>query len=597
MFRLLVIAIAFALLTACASTATTKQASADDEPGPGADNSTSAPPPEPAVAKPPERPFPDDSLYPLLVAEFALRRRAYDVALDQYLEQSRILRDAGVSAHTTHLTQFMQREREALQAARLWVELDPHNAEANNTVANLLVRQGRSIEALPYMAEVERQGEVANFPLLLNGFNRLDEQQRGHLVSGINAVASEFPGNTRLLLTQALIHAEFDQYNQALEKLEEIFSQEPYQPQAILLEAKILLTQHAKKPYARLQRALQDNPEDKRLRLQYARLLTTSDLAAAREQFEILSAQSPRDGDLLLSLALINREIGDDLAAKAYLGQMLALEQRVDEAHYYLGRIAENEGDAQSAVSHYMQVEEGREYLQANSRIGHILIAAGQLEKSHDWFNQQRAEKPLGREQLYGLEADLLIQAGATAEAMQVLNQSLAETPETTSLLYARSMLAEQRDDLVQMEADLRAIIANEPDNSTALNALGYSLANRTERYEEALALISQALALEPDEPAILDSMGWVLYRTGRYEEALDYLTRAYAEFPDPEVAAHLGEVLWVNGDTDAATQVWQGALLKDPNHAILLSTLERLGISSLNSGKPPLDSAIETPS
>ena len=597
MFRLLVIAIAFALLTACASTATTKQASADDEPGPGADNGTSTPPPEPAVAKPPERPFPDDSLYPLLVAEFALRRRAYDVALDQYLEQSQILRDAGVSAHTTHLTQFMQREREALQASQLWVELDPDNAEANNTVANLLVRQGRSIEALPYMAEVERQGEVANFPLLLNGFNRLDEQQRGHLVSGINAVASEFPDNTRLLLTQALIHAEFDQYNQALEKLEEIFSQEPYQPQAILLEAKILLTQHAKKPYARLQRALQDNPEDKRLRLQYARLLTTSDLAAAREQFEILSAQSPRDGDLLLSLALINREIGDDLAAKAYLGQMLALEQRVDEAHYYLGRIAENEGDAQSAVSHYMQVEEGREYLQANSRIGHILIAAGQLVKSHDWFNQQRAEKPLGREQLYGLEADLLIQAGATAEAMQVLNQALAETPETTSLLYARSMLAEQRDDLVQMEADLRTIIANEPDNSTALNALGYSLANRTERYEEALALISQALALEPNEPAILDSMGWVLYRTGRYEEALDYLTRAYAEFPDPEVAAHLGEVLWVNGDTDAATQVWQGALLKDPNHEILLSTLKRLGVSSLNSGKPPLDSAIETPS
>ena len=176
-------------------------------------------------------------------------------------------------------------------------------------------------------------------------------------------------------------------------------------------------------------------------------------------------------------------------------------------------------------------------------------------------------------------------------------NGCVLPIPETTSLLYARSMLAEQRDDLVQMEADLRTIIANEPDNSTALNALGYSLANRTERYDEALALISQALALEPDEPAILDSMGWVLYRTGRYEEALDYLTRAYAEFPDPEVAAHLGEVLWVNGDTDAATQVWQGALRKDPNHEILLSTLKRLGVSSLNSGKPPLDSAIETPS
>ena len=143
----------------------------------------------------------------------------------------------------------------------------------------------------------------------------------------------------------------------------------------------------------------------------------------------------------------------------------------------------------------------------------------------------------------------------------------------------------------------MRAILARDPNNATALNALGYTLADRTDRHEEALRLISRALELDPGEPAIMDSMGWVLYRTGRYEEALDYLTRAYAEFPDPEVAAHLGEVLWVNGDTDAATQVWQGALLKDPNHKILLSTLERLGISSLNSGKPPLDSAIETPS
>jgi tetratricopeptide (TPR) repeat protein len=597
MFRLFLIATAFALLTACASTATTEHTPAGGEPTPGPDNSAPTPPVEPVAEQPPERPFPDDSVYPLLVAEFALRRRAYDVALDNYLQQSEILRDAGVSAHTTHLTQFMQKEREALQASQLWVELDPENAEANNTVANLLVRQGRSLEALPYMAEVERQGETASLPLLLNGFNQLNKQQQGQLVSGINALAEELPGNTRILLTQALIHSEFNQFSQALDKLDEIFDQEPYQPQAILLEAKILLTEKAKKPYARLQQALEDHPQDKRLRLQYARLLTVSDMPAAREQFEILSAQSPRDGDLLLSLALINREIGDDLAAKAYLRQMLALEQRMDEAQYYLGRIAESEEDTQGALYHYKQVEEGREYLSANSRIGVILITAGELEKNHEWFNQQRAANPLGREQLYGLEADLLIQAGAPEEAMKVLNQALEETPDTTSLLYARSMLAEQRDDLVLMEADLRAIIANEPDNSTALNALGYSLANRTERYEEALTLISQALELEPDEPAILDSMGWVLYRTGRYEEALGYLTRAYTAFPDPEVAAHLGEVLWVNGDTDTATQVWQSALLKDPNHEILLSTLKRLGVSSLNSSKLPNNSAIETPS
>jgi len=589
MLRLLTIAATCVLLTACASPATVTENDPVVALAPAAD-----------VAEPPERPFPDDSLYPLLVAEFALRRRDYDVALDHYLTQSRILRDAGVSAHTTHLTQFMQRETEALGAAQLWVELDPDNVEANGTLASLLVRRGRTVEALPHLALAERSGAEANFPTLLNGFNQLDEQQRAVLVSGINELAAEFPENTQLLLTQALIHAEYDQYDLALDKLDKLFDLEPYQPQAILLEAKILLTVDAKKPFARLQQALEEDPENKRLRLQYARLLTASDMAAARQQFEILSVQSPRDGDLLLSLALINREVGDDLAAKTYLNQLLSLEQRTDEAHFYLGRIAETAGNPQEAVSQYMQVEDSREYLAANNRLGRILIAAGQLQRNHAWFNQQREENPARREQLYGLEADLLIQAGALDAAVQVLNQALAETPTSTSLLYARSMLREQQGDLVLMEKDLRAIIASDPNNSTAINALGYSLANRTERYTEAMALISQALRLEPDEPAILDSMGWVLYRTGRYEEALDYLTRAYSAFPDPEVAAHLGEVLWVTGDTDAATAVWQGALLKDPDHEILLSTLERLGVSSLGghpvgSSKPIDEPALET--
>jgi tetratricopeptide (TPR) repeat protein len=589
MLRLPAIAAACVLLTACASPATVTEKDPVVVQAPAAN-----------VAEPPERPFPDDSLYPLLVAEFALRRRDYDVALEHYLTQSRILRDAGVSAHTTHLTQFMQREPEALSAAQLWVELDPDNVEANGTLASLLVRRGRTVEALPHLALAERGGAKANFPTLLNGFKQLDEQQRAELVGGINELATEFPENTRLLLTQALIHAEYDQYDLALDKLDKLFDLEPYQPQAILLEAKILLTVGAKKPFARLQLALQESPEDKRLRLQYARLLTASDMAAARQQFEILSVQSPRDGDLLLSLALINREVGDDLAARAYLNQLLALEQRTDEAHFYLGRIAEAANDPQEAVSQYMQVEDSREYMAANNRLGRILIGAGQLQRVHVWFNQQREENPARREQLFGLEADLLTQAGALDAAVQVLNQALAETPTSTSLLYARSMLREQQGDLVLMEKDLRAIIASDPNNSTAINALGYSLANRTERYTEAMALISQALVLEPDEPAILDSMGWVLYRTGRYEEALDYLTRAYAAFPDPEVAAHLGEVLWVTGDTDAATAVWQGALLKNPDHEILLSTLERLGVSSLGghpvgSGKPIDQPALET--
>jgi Flp pilus assembly protein TadD len=395
--------------------------------------------------------------------------------------------------------------------------------------------------------------------------------------------------------------AESEEFDAALATLQRVFELEPDQGQAALLEARILLAQQSPDPYARLRRLLEEDPQNKQIRLQYARLLTATDMAAAREQFEVLSTESPRDGELLLSLALINRETGDEEAAKVHLRQLLALGQHVDEAHYYLGRIAEDGGDLSAALYEYGQVEEGRELLVATSRAGAILIGEGRIDEYSARFEKLRQEHPEQADQLYGIEAELLIGAEQPQVAARVLNEGLAQLPQSSALRYARAMLAEQQGDLALMESDLRAIIAAEPDNSTALNALGYTLANRTRRYEEAYALISRALALQPTEPAILDSMGWVLYRMNRVEEARDYLTRAYAAFPDAEVAAHLGEVLWVSGDRENALQVWQAGMLKDPGNAALMETLERLQVPALEltvpgDGMAPADGPELTP-
>ncbi len=569
MSRILALALSSALLLGCATQPV------GDSSATGQDNDSRG---KPAAAVP-EKPFPADSLYDLLVAEFALRRQVYDVTLEKYSKQAPLLRDPGVSAHTTHLAQFLQRPDEALKSTRLWVELEPDNAEANNTMATLLAQRGEPVAALPYLVVVEQETGEANFPMLLNGFSQLGEQQRATLVESIDSLAKTYPRNTRLLLTQALIHAENRQFDLALEELDTLLELEPDQPQAVLLEARILVEQNDDKPYERLERVLQDKPDAKRLRLQYARMLTTTDMAAAREQFEILSAQSPEDSDLLFSLALISREMGDSEAARDYLLQTVALGQRADEAHYYLGRMAEDSGNTDEAIAHYQQVGIGPEYLAANSRIGVMLVERNEMERSRGHFIEQREQIPQLREQLYGLEADILSRANATGESMQLLNHALQEMPGSTTLRYARAMLSEQLDDLQAMEKDLRMLLAADPDNATALNALGYTLADRTTRYAEALELVSRALALQPDEPAILDSMGWVLFRNGQYDESVQYLRRAYAEFPDPEVAAHLGEVLWTMGDTEDAKAVWRSALADAPNSPILLKTLRRLGV------------------
>lgn len=577
MHRLLICIVIPALLAACASTAPVEL------PAPLAE-------PEPELAEPveeveisvPERPFPADSLYPLLVAEFALRRNSYDLALEHYRSQARILDDPGVHAHTTHLAQFMRDEESVLETAKLWVESQPDNLEANSILANLLTRKGRAVEALPHLAVVGRSGGKAQYPMLLNGFRTLTTRDKVKLSEGIDALALEFPNDVQILLTQALIQGEQGRADQALDKLNAIFDQEPYQDQAVLLETKLLVDRGAENPFARLREALELKPEDKRLRLQYARLLTRTDLPEAQKQFERLSAQSPRDGDILFSLALLSRETGESDKAKTYLREMLSLGQRVNEGQYYLGRIAEEGGDLDEAISHYKKVDSGGDFFSANNRIGDILIKDNRLDQMGAYFAQLRNDKKEFSAQLYGLEIDLLAKAGRNETAMKLVNQSLLESPKSTALLYTRSLLQEKQDNLVEMERDLRTVIALEPDNATALNALGYSLANRTERFEEAHTLISKALELQPEEPAILDSMGWVLYRQGSYEEAIEFLTRAYIGYPDPEVAAHLGEVLWITGQTSKAKDVWRGALLKDPEHEILGSTLKRFGIKDL---------------
>lgn len=529
----------------------------------------------------PEKPIPADSVYPLLVAEFALRRRDFETALGIYLQQAELLQDPAVSAHATHLAQYLRREREAFRAVRLWVELEPGNLEANGTLASLLARQGRNREALPHLLRVARGGESAKFPVLLSRFKSLAPQEQRGLDADVQALLNdELSDNVSLLLTHALMAEESGQPDLVEQRLVPVFALEPYQEQALILEAKLRLAQNAETPLARIEEALAKDPARSQLRLQYARLLAAKDMPAAREQFEILSAEAPQNADLLFSLALLNHELKDNVTAKAYLRRVLELGKRSDEAYFLLGQITAAEGDREEAIQLFQQVGDGQDLIKATMNIARLQLGAGRDQEFRDYMNRLRESYPPRREQLFALEANIYGEMGRDEQSLAVLDRAIGEFPASTNLLYARSVLRERQDDIPGAEADLRQIIERDPENSTALNALGYTLANRTQRFDEAQALIEEALRLSPNEPAILDSMGWVLYRQGELEQAIQFLSRAYAGFPDPEVAAHLGEVLWANGDSNNAMNIWRSAMNKDPQHTVLNETLNRLGIT-----------------
>jgi Flp pilus assembly protein TadD len=205
------------------------------------------------------------------------------------------------------------------------------------------------------------------------------------------------------------------------------------------------------------------------------------------------------------------------------------------------------------------------------------MVVNDELTEARTYLEIARAEFPDMRIQLVLVEAQLLTDHAELSSVIDLLGTFLSESPDDADLLYFRAMTGEKAGDLDLLESDLRRIIELDPKNADALNALGYTLTDQTERHDEALDLITRALAIRPNEPAFIDSMGWVQYRLMNYEKALTYLRQALTLMRNDEVAAHLGEVLWVVGDKVEANKIWQEGLEREPDSKFLKDVIERL--------------------
>ena len=265
--------------------------------------------------------------------------------------------------------------------------------------------------------------------------------------------------------------------------------------------------------------------------------------------------------------------------AEVQFRKLTADPERRATAWFYLGQIAESQDKLDQALSAYRNVDRGDHRLNAQIRASAIMAEQGDMSGARRHLHAQRGSNQSESIRLFRAEAELLGRKDMVDEALKVYDKGIVEFPTDSGLLYARAMMAVRADRIDEVERDLRSILSREPDNADALNALGYTLADRTERYDEAYELIKRAYQLKPDDHYIVDSMGWVLYRLGRLDEAVKHLRRALELKPDPEVAAHLGEVLWVMGDQSGAKDVWQTALEAQPEDKRLLDVLKRFGL------------------
>jgi tetratricopeptide (TPR) repeat protein len=521
----------------------------------------------------------EEVMFKLMLAEVAVQRGQPEIGVPALLDLARETRDPRIAQRATEVAWSARYADAALEAAGLWLQADPGSMRARQVLAALLVSQHKIDEAQAQFekwlaASKENIGE--SFLQLSTLLARSGDRKA--VLELMRGLAKPYPKvpEARLAVAQAAWNA--GDRETALQESSAALKLKPDWELAALFQAQALQQRSNDEAIEFLGQYLGKHPDAKDARLNYARLLVANKrLPEARKQFEVLSEQFPQNPEVTMAIAVLAIQANDyDSAEKQLKRALEAGYGEPDTARVYLGQLNEERKHYDEALKWYSAVEPGEHYLTAQLRYAGVLAKEGRLGEARKHLQKLEAESPQQRVQLTQAEAQILRDANEWQEAFNLLGRALESNADDPDLLYDHAMTAEKLNRVDILEDNLRKVIKLRPDHAHAYNALGYTFADRNQRLPEAHALIEHALKLAPDDAFIMDSMGWVLYRMGRNGEAIDYLQRAYMQRPDAEIAAHLGEVLWINGEQDRARKVWTDALKEHADNDSLQTTIKR---------------------
>lgn len=569
------------LLAACSSSPAPETTVPDAEAAPEAETVAAAAPEPEAVEEEIEYgSFTEDQLFEAIISEIGARRGHLGEAGENYFNLAFDTRDLGIIRRAIQFASANEDNNALLQLGLLWAEVAPQDPQPHLMLAYEFLEGGNFEQALNHMGRLVDLGGEFDFTNLAARTGELDPRIRNQLIDSMGQLQQEYSERRSIHLALVQLLAQNQRFDEALTELDALVERHGDAAMLVRLRAQIQQSNGQSEAMRRtLREGVEAFPEDRNLRLSWGRqLIQQEDFRAARDQFQILVDQNATDWETWYSLALLDMEMERYDSAKDILMRLVGVDQRADESQYYLGFIHEEQGNLSRAIGHYRQVRIGtNNYLAAQQQATRLSIELGELDEAHSWLVSQSRGQPRLEILFTTVESGLLIQAGHNERARELLDAALDEHPGNTDLLFARVLLNDSEGNLAGSERDLRNIISQQPDDSRALNHLGYMLANQTDRYQEALELIERAIALSPDDPAIIDSLGWAQYKLGDYEAALENLRRAYAAFPDHEVASHLGEVLWQMGREEEAREIWQQGLQQTPDSDIINEAMDRL--------------------
>ena len=519
-------------------------------------------------------------LFDYLVGETALQRGYPEIAVKNYLKLAKVTRDHRIAQRATEIALGVQHPFAAEKAASMWTEFDPESSSANQTIAALLINMGRLDEARPHLEKLMAAEET----MIDNAFMQLNTLLSRHadkvaVFTLVQHLAEPYPRipEAHFAVSQSAWFA--GQYDVALSEMEQALALRPDWETAAIYQGQILRRNNYTDAAEFYQNFVKKYPKANDTRVAFIRMLMEeNNLDQAREQRELLLENNPSNADVALAVGLLSIDLDDLDVAETNLKTAIDLGYKdTSLVYFHLAQIYEDSQRAELAMDAYLKVTSGGQFLPAQIQYAYLLARQGNLIDARQHIQQLPAANELQTAHLILAEAQILRESGEHQEVFGLLSRGLEKLPNSPEILYDHALAADKIGNFDILEQNLQKLIQLRPDHAHAYNALGYSLAERGERLPEALKLIKRAVELSPGDAFIMDSLGWIYYRMGNIQDGLNYLNQAYAARPDPEIAAHLGEVLWVQGAENDAKKIWQSALKDHPENETLLETMKRL--------------------
>lgn len=519
-------------------------------------------------------------MYEIMIAELAGRRGYLDIATEGYRAASERTDDPRLAERATKLAIYARDWQQAGESGKRWSELAPENLEALEILIQIFLRQNDAAGAAEQMYSLVQVSDAPTTITVDQIYGTVArESNTATAIQAMGLLRDRLPDEVSTNMAYSRLALNQGERNTALEAIDKAIEIDPHNGEARMVRAQILMSLgRGEEGLADLQLAVANAPDDTNLHLGLARLLVDAErFDEAATEFESIFNKAGDDPQAVFTIGLLGLESKRNTAAARYFERLLELGEYEPEAHFYLARIADSQQKYDEAIPHYEAVTSGDSYYDAQIRAAELYGLTDRLDIARARIDELKQGSPEDfMPQLIRAEARMLSEAGQGDEGLRVLTAGLEQFENHGSLLYTRALLAERQGDSDMFESDLKILIREEPENAHALNALGYFYADENINLDEAQVLLEKANRLLPQDPAILDSLGWLYYRQGKIDDALQFLEAAHDLLADPEIAGHLGEVLWADGNQSLARAVWDKALAESPHDDKLKSVVER---------------------